>query len=81
MLREHAETVSGHAVKSGHFLPDEAPEDTYRALRGFFAERCDALVDPPAGSAPSQPNTQRRLPDLRPRANSLLFVCSGIQIR
>jgi haloacetate dehalogenase len=35
--REHAETVSGHAVKSGHFLPEEAPEDTYRALRGFFA--------------------------------------------
>ena len=35
--RDHAETVSGHAIDSGHFLPEEAPEDTYRALRDFFA--------------------------------------------
>jgi hypothetical protein len=28
MWREHAETVSGHAVKSGHFLPDEAAQCT-----------------------------------------------------
>jgi haloacetate dehalogenase len=35
--RDHAETVSGHAVNSGHFLPEEAPDETYRALRGFFA--------------------------------------------
>ena len=35
--RHHAETVSGHAIDSGHFLPEEAPEETYRALRGFFA--------------------------------------------
>ena len=35
--REHAETVSGHGIKSGHFLPEEAPEETYGALRGFFA--------------------------------------------
>ena len=36
--RDHAENVSGHAVDSGHFLPEEAPDETYRALRGFFAE-------------------------------------------
>src|SRR5271166_3200526 len=35
--REHAETVTGHGITSGHFLPEEAPEETYRALRGFFA--------------------------------------------
>jgi haloacetate dehalogenase len=35
--REHAETVSGQAIDSGHFLPEEAPEATYRALREFFA--------------------------------------------
>ena len=34
--RHHAEDVTGHAVNSGHFLPEEAPEDTYRALRDFF---------------------------------------------
>jgi haloacetate dehalogenase len=30
--------LSGHAVNSGHFLPEEAPEETYAALRQFFAE-------------------------------------------
>jgi len=35
--REHAENVTGHGITSGHFLPEEAPEATYRALRGFFA--------------------------------------------
>jgi haloacetate dehalogenase len=34
--RDHAENVTGHAISSGHFLPEEAPEDTYRALRDFF---------------------------------------------
>jgi haloacetate dehalogenase len=34
--RDHAENVTGHAVDSGHFLPEEAPDETYRALRGFF---------------------------------------------
>jgi len=35
--REHAENVNGQAIASGHFLPEEAPDDTYRALRAFFA--------------------------------------------
>jgi haloacetate dehalogenase len=35
--RDHAENVTGQAIASGHFLPEEAPDDTYRALRGFFA--------------------------------------------
>jgi haloacetate dehalogenase len=34
--REHAENVSGHRIKSGHFLPEETPEATYQALCGFF---------------------------------------------
>jgi haloacetate dehalogenase len=35
--RDHAETVTGHGIDSGHYLPEEAPEQTYRALRSFFA--------------------------------------------
>ena len=35
--REHAENVTGQAIDSGHFLPEEAPDETGRALRGFFA--------------------------------------------
>ena len=34
--RDHAETVSGQPIDSGHFLPEEAPDDTYHALRGFL---------------------------------------------
>ena len=34
--RDHAEQVSGHAVDSGHFLPEEAPEETGQALERFF---------------------------------------------
>ena len=34
--REHAENVSGKAIRSGHFLPEERPDDTYRALHDFF---------------------------------------------
>jgi haloacetate dehalogenase len=35
--REHAENVSGHGISCGHFLPEEAPDETYRGLREFFA--------------------------------------------
>jgi haloacetate dehalogenase len=35
--REHADNVTGEAIASGHFLPEEAPDDTCRALSGFFA--------------------------------------------
>lgn len=35
--REHAENVTGHAIDSGHFIPEEKPDDVYRALHGFFA--------------------------------------------
>ncbi|MFZ3236057.1 MAG: alpha/beta hydrolase [Stellaceae bacterium] len=35
--REHAENVRGHAIDSGHFIPEEAPDDAYQALRDFFA--------------------------------------------
>jgi haloacetate dehalogenase len=37
--REHAADVSGHAIDSGHFIPEEKPDETYRALRDFFAVR------------------------------------------
>jgi haloacetate dehalogenase len=35
--REHAENVSGQGLASGHFLPEEAPEETYAALHRFFS--------------------------------------------
>ncbi len=35
--RDHAENVDGHAIDSGHFIPEEAPDAAYQALRGFFA--------------------------------------------
>jgi haloacetate dehalogenase len=35
--REHAENLRGHAIDSGHFIPEEAPDDAYQALRDFFA--------------------------------------------
>jgi hypothetical protein len=29
--------VAGHALDCGHYLlPEEAPDETYRALRAFF---------------------------------------------
>ena len=34
--RDHAENVTGHAMRSGHFIPEEAPDEVYRALRDFF---------------------------------------------
>jgi haloacetate dehalogenase len=37
LWREHAEDVRGHAIASGHFIPEEAPDEAYRALREFFA--------------------------------------------
>lgn len=35
--REKAEDVRGSSLPCGHFLPEEAPEGTLEALRGFFA--------------------------------------------
>lgn len=35
--RDHAEDVRGHGISSGHFIPEEAPDEVYRALHGFFA--------------------------------------------
>jgi len=34
--RERAANVTGQALDCGHFLPEEAPEETYRALHDFF---------------------------------------------
>jgi len=35
--RDWADDVRGHAIDSGHFIPEEAPDATYEALRDFFA--------------------------------------------
>ncbi|HLI06937.1 MAG TPA: alpha/beta hydrolase [Ktedonobacteraceae bacterium] len=34
--RERADDVQGYALPSGHFLPEEAPEETYQALQAFL---------------------------------------------
>jgi haloacetate dehalogenase len=36
--RGWAERVRGRALECGHFLPEEAPDETYAALREFFAD-------------------------------------------
>ncbi len=36
--RERAERVQGHALPCGHFLPEEAPEETLAALKSFFRD-------------------------------------------
>ncbi len=35
--RDWATDVRGHAIDCGHFLPEEAPQETADALQGFFA--------------------------------------------
>lgn len=35
--REKAGDVRGHAIEGGHFLPEEKPDETLAALRGFLA--------------------------------------------
>ena len=35
--RDHAENARGQAIASGHFIPEEAPDAAYHALREFFA--------------------------------------------
>jgi len=34
--REHAETVTGQPIDSGHFIPEEAPDTAYGVLHDFF---------------------------------------------
>jgi len=35
--RDWADDVRGHAIDAGHFMAEEAPDETYAALRDFFA--------------------------------------------
>ncbi|MET0387536.1 MAG: alpha/beta hydrolase [Polyangiales bacterium] len=34
--REWADRVEGHAIDCGHFLPEEAPDETYTAIKDFL---------------------------------------------
>jgi haloacetate dehalogenase len=36
--RGWAEEVRGRVLDCGHYLPEEAPEETYAELRAFFGE-------------------------------------------
>jgi haloacetate dehalogenase len=35
--RDHAEDVRGHGIDSGHFIPEEKPDEVYAALKEFFS--------------------------------------------
>jgi haloacetate dehalogenase len=35
--RDHATDVRGHGIDSGHFIPEEKPDEVYRDLHRFFA--------------------------------------------
>jgi len=35
--RDWADDVRGGPIDSGHFMAEEAPDETYAALRAFFA--------------------------------------------
>jgi haloacetate dehalogenase len=35
--RDHAEDVRGHGIDSGHFIPEEQPDQAYAALKEFFS--------------------------------------------
>jgi haloacetate dehalogenase len=35
--RDHADEVSGHGIDSGHFIPEEKPDEVYAALKQFFS--------------------------------------------
>ena len=35
--RQVATDVSGHGVPGGHYLPEEAPDETLAALANFFS--------------------------------------------
>ena len=36
--RDWADDLRGGPIQGGHFFPEEAPDETYAALHGFFAE-------------------------------------------
>jgi haloacetate dehalogenase len=35
--RQHADDVRGHGIDSGHFIPEEKPDEVYAALKEFFS--------------------------------------------
>jgi haloacetate dehalogenase len=37
--RDHATDVRGHGIDSGHFIPEEKPDEVYRDLREFFTTK------------------------------------------
>ena len=39
--REWADDVAGEPIDCGHYLPEEAPDETFRALSGFLSESSD----------------------------------------
>jgi haloacetate dehalogenase len=42
LWQEWGDDVQGHAIKAGHFFPEEAPDQTVEALSLFFAAAADA---------------------------------------
>jgi haloacetate dehalogenase len=35
--RDHASDVRGRSIDSGHFIPEEQPDQVYAALKDFFS--------------------------------------------
>jgi haloacetate dehalogenase len=35
--RDHASDVRGHGIDSGHFIPEEQPDQVYAAMKDFFS--------------------------------------------
>ncbi len=42
--RDHAENVRGQAIDSGHFIPEEAPDEAHRQLRDFSARASNLSI-------------------------------------
>ena len=68
--REHAEDVRGHAIASGHFIPEEAPDDAYRgAARILRRELTPASLDRGRSARPE--STMRHRGSVRTQSHCL----------
>jgi hypothetical protein len=54
--RQWADDVTGHPVAGGHFLPEEAPDETASELHAFFSAALHGGPMPPR-AASTQPGT------------------------
>ncbi|WP_445503660.1 alpha/beta fold hydrolase [Microvirga sp. G4-2] len=60
--RDWADHVEGHGIECGHYLAEEAPEETLAALKPFLAEAFRVVSDAPDAQRQGKPD---RAPTLR----------------